>query len=62
MNRMTREQFEMLKVGQDLYRKGLLSVSEAHKIHEIVPRLAAGEALTGSELRLVEKLDAVLFA
>lgn len=61
MNRLTREQFRMLQVGQDLYRKGLLSLSEAHKIHEIVPRLEAGEALSNSELRLIEKLDAALF-
>lgn len=62
MKRMTQEQFQFLKVGQELYRAGLLSLSEAHKIHEIAPRVEAGEPLSDAEVALVAKLNNVLFA
>lgn len=62
MKRMTSEQFAILKIGQELCRAGHISLSDAHRIHWIFPRLEAGESLTDEEALLMAKVNSVLFA
>lgn len=62
MQRMTIEQFRILRVGQELAKAGHVSLSEAHKIHLIFPRMEAGEQLKDEEVSLMAKVNLALFA